>query len=412
MKTLFLDCSMGAAGDMLGAALLDLFGDKDAMVAKLNAIGVPGVEYVLEQTKKCGIAAAHLRVLVNGHEEGVHETHTHGHNDEHGHHHGHHEHDHEEHDHDGHHHDGHEHHHEHRSLKDVLALADGLALPPAVAGDVREVFTLIGEAEAGVHGGSLDTVHFHEVGSLDALADIAAVALLLAELMPDRIVASPVNLGSGHVHCAHGTLPIPAPCTAALLKGIPAYADAEICGELCTPTGAALLRHFAVDFAPMPQMTISAIGYGAGTKDFPRANFLRAFLGEGEGDGAGRDTVCQFRCAIDDMTAEEFGFAAERIMADGALDVCMIPALMKKGRPGTILEVLCKPGARDRIAGSIFRNTTTIGMREEIVGRRILARREEILQTPLGAIRRKISEGGDVRREKFEYDDLKGAAGL
>lgn len=396
MRTLYLDCSMGVAGDMLSAALLGLFPEREreAMLAKLNAIGIHGVEYVLEPTAKCGIAALHLSVRVHGHEEG----------------------------------EEHHHHHEHRSLHDVLGIIDGLALPPAVADDVRAVYALIGEAEAKAHGGSQDAVHFHEVGALDAIADISATALLIAELKPDRIVASPVNCGSGFVHCAHGVLPVPAPCTAALLEGLPSRMDPEIDGELCTPTGAALVRHFAKSFGPMPAMALQGVGYGAGKKDFSnRANFLRAFIGEQPaGKPAGTEQgaapigsvpasfeageVCQFRCAIDDMTAEEFGFAAERIMADGALDVCMIPALMKKGRPGTILEVLCKPEDRDAIAASIFRNTTTLGLREEIVRRRVLERREDAIETPLGRIRRKFAFGEGVAKAKAEYEDLAAAA--
>jgi uncharacterized protein (TIGR00299 family) protein len=436
---------MGAAGDMLSAALLGLCPDREAMLAKLNAIGIHGVEYVLEPATKCGIAALHLSVRVHGHEEGEehHESpissiqypvsriqsqisnlksqisdfssdSTISH---------------------------HHHHHEHRSLKEVMGIIDGLALPPAVADDVRAVYALIGEAEAKAHGGNLDAVHFHEVGALDAIADISATALLIAELKPDRIVASPVNCGSGFVHCAHGVLPVPAPCTAELLEGVPSHMDPEIDGELCTPTGAALVRHFAESFGPMPAMALQGVGYGAGKKDFDkRANFLRAFIGEepagkpagtgqgeaavgfeaGTGQGAVKDapqpagteqgTVCQFRCSIDDMTAEEFGFAAERIMADGALDVCMIPALMKKGRPGTILEVLCRTEDRDAIAASIFRNTTTIGLREETVRRRVLERREDAVETPLGRIRRKFAFGEGVAKAKAEYEDLAAAA--
>ncbi|MBR3085537.1 MAG: nickel pincer cofactor biosynthesis protein LarC [Kiritimatiellae bacterium] len=406
MNTLFIDCSMGAAGDMLGAALLELVADRDAFVAKLNAIGVPGVRYALERTTKCGIAASQLHVSVNGAEEGEpdgHHHHGHGHEHEHGHGHEH------EHDHDHGHDHGHEHHHEHRSLKDVLAIVDGLGIPPAVAEDVRATFRLVAEAESAAHGGSPDSVHFHEVGALDAIADIAAVSLLVAELKPGRVVASPVNCGSGFVRCAHGTLPVPAPCTAALLKGVPSYIDPAIDGELCTPTGAALLRHFAKEFAPMPVMRVTAIGYGAGRKDFARANFLRAFVGEEE-SAPGRDSVCQFRCAIDDMTAEEFGFAAARVMEAGALDVCMVPALMKKGRPGTILEVLCRPADADRISDCIFANTTTLGLREQLVGRRILERREETVSTPFGRIRRKISTRAGVERSKFESDDLSAVA--
>lgn len=377
---LHFDCSMGAAGDMLSAALADLSVDPDCVVARLNAIGVPGVRYSLETVTRCGVSARRMAVKVHGEEEG------HCRNDDH---------------HHGHGHGGH--HHHHATLADVFGIIGQLSLPGAVAEEVRGIYRLLGEAEAAVHGASADTVHFHEVGMLDAIADIAAVALLISELGPGRITATPVNLGSGSVACAHGVLPVPAPCTARLLEGIPSFGDASIDGELCTPTGAAILRHYAESFGAMPLMAVRRTGHGAGGRDFPKANIVRAFLGDA--DTSMRDEVCEFRCAIDDMTAEEFAFAAERILGDGALDVCMIPALMKKGRPGTVLEVLCAADMRDAVAGSIFRNTTTIGLRERIVGRRILERREETVETPLGAVRRKVSTGDGVVRTKIEYDD-------
>lgn len=400
-KTLHLDCSAGAAGDMLAAALLDLMPDKEAALARLNAIGVPGAAYAAEEVLRGGFAARRLVVRVHGHEEEA--PHDHGH--DHGHHHGHH----------------HEHHHEHRTLADVLGVIDGLSLPPPVADHVRAVFALLAEAEARVHGGSRDTVHFHEVGALDAVADISAVALLLSELAPERVTASPVNLGAGTVHCAHGVLPVPAPCTAALLEGVAAFAGDPADGERCTPTGAALLRHFVGAFAQMPPMTVLATGCGAGTKDLPQANVLRAFLGEDVGGdvcpaaeaGAGdarRDEVCELRCAIDDMTAEDLAFAADAIRAAGALDVLLVPALMKKGRPGTLLEVLCRPADREAVAQAVFRNTTTLGLREATVGRRVLSRRTVTAATPLGAIRVKVAEGYGVRRAKPEFDDLAAAA--
>lgn len=405
-KTIFLDCSRGAAGDMLAAALLDLTPDPAAALGRLNALGIPGVEYESETVMRGGFAARRLVVSVHGHEEG------HGHHhDGHGHHHDDHGHHHDDH---GHHHDDHGHHHEHRTLGDVLSVIDSLSLPKQVAGHVREVFALLAGAEARVHGGSRDTVHFHEVGALDAVADISAVALLLDELAPDSVMASPVNLGGGTVECAHGVLPVPAPCTAALLEGVAAFGGEPSDGELCTPTGAALLRHFAVAFAPMPPMMVCGTGLGAGSRDTARPNIVRAFLGEvatgaGVADGADpalRDEVCELRCAIDDMTAEDLAFAAESIRAAGALDVLLVPALMKKGRPGTILEVLCRPGDADAVAAAVFRNTTTLGLREATVGRRVLRRRAETAQTPLGAIRVKIAEGYGVSRAKPEFDDL------
>lgn len=400
-KTLFLDCSMGAAGDMIAAALIGLFDDPGAILAALNSMGIPHTTFAIKHVRKCGIAATHLAVRVHGEEECAgdiaHESAPHhGHGGDH----------------------GHGHHHAHSGLADIFATIDGLALPAKVAGEAREIYRLLADAEAHVHGGSPDSIHFHEVGSLDAIADIAAVALMVNALSPDEIVATPVNTGMGSVRCAHGILPVPAPCTARLLEGMPAYSDGITEGELCTPTGAALLKHYVARFGQMPGMTISRCGVGAGMKDFEKANILRAFIGSGatreaapeSGETARRDEVCEFRCSIDDMTAEEFAFAAQRLMEAGALDVCMVPALMKKGRPGTILEVLCRVADRDAIARHIFKNTTTIGIRETIVGRRILLRREETVETPLGAVRRKISSGEGVLRVKSDYDDVAGIA--
>lgn len=373
---------------MISAALADLSGDPRAAVQRLNAIGIPGVRYSLEDVTRCGIAAKRMVVEVNGVVEGA------GHHDHHDHHDHSHHHDHPHH---------YDHPHHHATLADVFAIIDRLALPREVADDVRGIYRSLAEAEASVHGSSADAVHFHEVGMLDAVADISAAALLIAEISPGTITASPVNLGSGTVACAHGVLPIPAPCTAKLLEGIPSFGDTSIDGELCTPTGAALIRRYAKSFGGMPPMAIRKTGCGAGGREFHKANIVRAFLGD-----AGQslsDEVCEFKCSIDDMTAEEFAFAAERIFAAGALDVCMIPALMKKGRPGTVLEVLCATSMRDAVARSIFANTTTIGLRERIVGRRVLERREERVETPLGAVRRKISSGDGIVRAKVEYDD-------
>lgn len=403
MKILHIDCSRGAAGDMLAAALLDLMPDSTAAIARLNAIGVPGVEYATETVTRCGFAARRLVVRVHGQEEGHGDDHHHGHDHhhEHGHHHGH------EHD--------HHHHHGHRTLAEIMAVIDGLSLPVKVADHVREVFSLLAGAEARVHGGSPDTVHFHEVGALDAVADISAVSLLLDALAPERITASPVNLGAGTVECAHGVLPVPAPCTAMLLDGVAAFGGEPSDGELCTPTGAALLRHFAGAYGPMPQMTMRSAGLGAGSRDTARPNILRAFMGETDGaaaDPALRDEVREMRCAIDDMTAEDLAFAAEAIRAAGALDVLLVPALMKKGRPGTIVEVLCRPCDSDAVAAAVFRNTTTLGLRETAIGRRVMRRREETAQTPLGAIRVKVAEGYGVQRAKPEFDDLAAAYGV
>jgi uncharacterized protein (TIGR00299 family) protein len=247
-------------------------------------------------------------------------------------------------------------------------------------------------------------VHFHEVGTLDAVADIAGFCLLLHLLAPEKIVASPVRTGFGSVKCAHGVLPVPAPATARLLLGVPTESGA-IEGELCTPTGAALVRTFASSFGPRPPMTVQKIGLGMGKKEFPAANCVRAFLGE-SAEEEGSDVIFELACNVDDMTAEALAFAAERVLAAGALDVFMTPVIMKKGRPGTLFTALCRPEDRDRLIKEIFRHTTTLGVRYIKKERAVLNRRVETVDTPLGLVHKKTAEGFGVTREKYEYDDL------
>ena len=213
---------------------------------------------------------------------------------------------------------------------------------------------------------------------------------------------SHVHVGSGHVHCAHGILPVPAPATAHILKGIPIYGG-EIDGELCTPTGAALLRHFATRFGPIPVMRTSAIGYGMGKKDYEQANCVRVLLGEREDK---RDTVTVLSCNVDDMTAEEIGYATERLFESGAREVYTVPIGMKKNRPGTLIRVICSTSDRERLVKLIFRYTTTIGIRESEMRRFILERRLETRYTRFGKVRVKKVSGYGVAREKIEYDDL------
>ena len=374
MRTLYFDCAMGAAGDMLTAALLELLPEPGAFLAGLDALRLPGIEYRTERVSKCGILGTQVSVLIHGHEAA-------GPAD--GHHHG-------------------EEHHPHTDLHSLRRRIASLPLSERVRQDVLAVYDLLAEAESAVHGVPVTDIHFHEVGTLDALADITAVCMLMDCLAPDEIVVSPIHVGSGQVRCAHGILPVPAPATAHLLKGVP-ICGGDIAGELCTPTGAALLKHFAVRFGPMPAMRVSAIGYGMGKKDFDRANCVRALLGETE---ERRGTVAVLSCNLDDMTAEELGFAMDRLFEQGALEVYTVPVGMKKNRPGTLLQVICSADDRERMAALIFRYTTTLGIREEQMDRYILDRSVESVQTPEGEVRLKRSEGFGVRRQKIEYDDL------
>ena len=396
MKTLYLDCSMGAAGDMLQAALFELLDDREAFLEKINNLGLEGVTVKPIPMTKCGILGTHMDVLVNGESEGeMQEAHEHHHNhDEHDH-----SHDHLDHHHD---HEDHDHHHHHASMKDIENIIDGLNVSDTVKANAKKVYALIAEAESHAHGGDVSAIHFHEVGTLDAIADVTINCMLLEELKPEKIVASPVNVGSGHVHCAHGILPVPAPATAYILRDIPMYSG-HIKSELCTPTGAALLKTFADSFAEMPVMTVGKIGYGMGRKDFEQANCVRAFLGDTKEDS---EQIVELSCNVDDMTPEKIGFATEEFLKAGALEAYTVPVGMKKSRPGILLSVICREDKKDKMVELIFKHTTTLGIREN-VSRRYALKREIITKdTRFGNIRIKRSEGFGVTREKIEYEDL------
>lgn len=277
-----------------------------------------------------------------------------------------------------------------------------MTLPVKVQDDIMAVYTLIAEAESHVHGVPVTEIHFHEVGTMDAIADITAVCLLMDRLQPDKVVVSPIHVGSGQVCCAHGILPVPAPAAAYILKDVPVYGG-SVRGELCTPTGAALLKHFATDFGAMPVMKTRAIGYGMGRKDFEAANCVRALLGEGQDE---TDEVLELSCNVDDMTAESVGFAMERLFEGGALEVYTAAIGMKKSRPGTLIRVMCTEKTRRQMLELLFAHTTTLGVREMKTHRYILNRRLDTLNTSFGAVRCKVSEGYGVRRLKYEYEDI------
>lgn len=377
MRVLYLDCSMGAAGDMLMAALYELLDDKPAFLDAMRALGLPGIEITAEPAVKCGITGTHMKVLVHGEEEldALHEQ-------EHGH--------------------GHEHTHHHTGLHDIEHLLSHLDLPQAVQTDALAVYRLIAGAESKVHGTTVDQIHFHEVGTLDALADVVGVCLLMHLLSAEKVFCSNVHVGCGQVRCAHGILPVPAPATALLLEGVPIYGGA-VSGELCTPTGAALLRRFVTKFGPMPPLCIGKIGYGMGTKDFEAANCVRAMLGRSD---AQPEQIVELCCNLDDMTPEEVGFAMERLFDAGALDVFTTPIGMKKNRPGVLLTCMCREDDREAMLRTIFRHTSTLGVRVSVCDRYTLSRRQYAVQTPDGEIRVKESSGWGVLRHKAEFEDL------
>nr|MDD6335843.1 nickel pincer cofactor biosynthesis protein LarC [bacterium] len=402
MKTLYLECAMGAAGDMLCAALLEVCPDPDAFLKAFHALGIPGVSLSRTTAQTCGITGTHVTVSVNGQVEDALQAHAHlhGHEDDHGH----------AHSHDAEH--GHTHEHEHAphahaALGDIQHLISHLHAPQAVLNHAQQVYGLIAQAESRAHGRPVDQVHFHEVGALDAVADVVACCLLMDMIAPDRVIVSPIHVGSGQVKTAHGVLPVPAPATAHILMGCPTYCG-QIQGELCTPTGAALIKHFANSFGPMPSMAVTAIGYGVGTKQFAAANCVRAFLGDvAQGEN---DALAQLSCNLDDMTPEAIAFAGEQLFSLGALDVFSTPIQMKKGRPGVLLTCICAPEDADRLAEGMLRHTTTLGVRKQLLGRYRMARNMGTVQTPYGPIRIKYAQGYGQQKAKPEYEDIARAA--
>lgn len=403
MKTLYIDCGMGAAGDMLSGALLEILPDQEGTLKELNAMGIPGVIYKQRIVEKCGVRGTAFEVTVYDEEEVADipmtpkkNGHHHGHDEVHG-----------------------------NTLVKIEGIVKKIKVDQDIKNEVLAIYKMLADAESQVHGEAVDLIHFHEVGAMDAIADITAFCYMLKKLAPDRIIASPVHVGTGQVKCSHGILPVPAPATALILKGIPIYSSI-IKGELCTPTGAALLKHFVDKFDDMPLMRTTAIGYGMGKKDFDRANCVRMMLGEGENSFGGanfssstketisvkdatkneQDDIAELICNIDDMSAEEIGFASDKIMTAGALDVFTVSIGMKKFRPGTELHVLCTVADKDNMVAMLFGLTSTLGIRETLYHRYILNRNIEIIDTPCGEVRKKIADGYGVIRTKYEYEDL------
>lgn len=370
MKTLYFDCSMGAAGDMLTGALLELYPDKDGFIARMNSILAGRAVMSAAPDVKCGVTGTHVTVLIDGEEE----------------------------------HEGAEyrHHHHHTCISEIIGFISSADVPEKVRRDAVNVYRIIAGAEGHVHGRPVENVHFHEVGSIDALADVLSVCLLMYLLAPERVCASPVNVGGGTVKCAHGVLPVPAPATEYILRGIPVYSG-EIKSELCTPTGAALLQYFVSDFGPMPAMRVTAAGYGTGTRDFKVLNAVRVLMGETQEQSA---EVLELSCNIDDMSAEELGFAMDELLSAGALDVWFTAIGMKKCRPATMLSCLCREDQREAIVRCIFKNTTTLGVRDRSCRRHTLERSSYVKDGPDGPVSFKCAEGWGVRREKPEYEDM------
>ncbi len=407
MKTLYLDCNMGIAGDMFLAALLELTDLPERWVADLNALGIPQVRIRAGREIKSGISGTKVRVMIGGQEElseddpggdaDLHHDQAHHDDQLHSSHH---------------HHDHHRHHdhHHHAGLQDIQAMISGLkGLPEAARSDALEVFGYLAEAESQVHGVPVDQIHFHEVGNLDAVADIVSVCWLMRSLAVEQVISSPIHVGSGQVRCAHGILPVPAPATALLLQGMPMYGG-QIRGELCTPTGAALLKKYVQGFGGIPQMRLLKTGYGLGTKDFEIPNLLRVMLGEADEPDSETesttDRVYEMRCNLDDMTAEDIAFVQELLLEHGALEVYTLPCGMKKGRPGVVLNCLCRSEQKDSLIQLMLTHTTTLGVRFVLMDRYVLARTIDTVETPFGPVRVKQALGRGIIKEKPEFDDL------
>ncbi|MDR2648382.1 MAG: nickel pincer cofactor biosynthesis protein LarC [Clostridiales bacterium] len=384
MKMLFIECNMGAAGDMLMAALYELLDDKNGFIETINSLGLADVK--AEPVVKKGITGTRIHVTINGIEEETSDAepgaHAHAHE--------------------------HNHAHSHTSMADIEGLIHSLRLSDNVKNNITAVYKLIADAEASAHGVPVSEIHFHEVGTRDAVADIAGVCMLMERLTPDQVVISPVHVGSGFVRCDHGLMPVPAPATAFLLRGVPTYGG-HIRGELCTPTGAALLKHFGDSFGPMPIMRVSKIGYGMGAKDFEAANCVRVFWGETE-DSAANGQVAELRCNLDDMTGEAIGYAFQVLINAGARDVFTLPIQMKKDRPGVLLTCLCDVDKADYFAGLILKHTSTFGVRKTVCERYMLDREIKTVSTDYGEIRLKTGKGYGVSRYKAEYEDIADAA--
>ncbi len=369
MTTAYFDCFAGAAGDMLVGALLDAGASLDTIRQAIAPFAIEGYELTATPVQRNGIAATKFDVLVDPDAPQP-----------------------------------------HRHLSDITDLIDNAALSAPVAERAHSVFVRLAEAEAYVHGCGINEVHFHEVGAVDSIVDIVAACIALEELGIDRIVCSPIAVGSGTVKCDHGVLPVPTPATARMLCDAPVLAGPNP-GEATTPTGAALLTALAESFGPMPAMDLTAAGVGAGTRDeTPAANIVRVFLGQAA-DCASMDAVVELTANLDDCTGELLGATIELLLARGALDAWVTPATMKKSRPAWILSVLTRPADVPLMEDTIFAETPTLGIRRHTAMRTMLQRRQELVETAFGPIRVKVaSRDGVELTVKPEFDDCQAAA--
>jgi hypothetical protein len=383
MRTLAFDGRMGASGDMVLGALLAAGADRDAL-APVEAADALDIEYVVRPVEKCGISATAVDVVFgDSHDEDGDGEHGHGHPEDHSHgDHSHHGNPHDEHSHHDHSHDGHDHTHAEghgptRTYGEVVDIVESLDLPAGVAADALAIFEVLGEAEAAVHGTELSETAFHEVGADDAIADVVGAALLLADLDPERVVTTPLATGGGTVATSHGTYPVPVPAVVEIAERAGwSLGGGPVDRELLTPTGAAILAVAADGVERLPTLDVTASGYGAGGYDFDdRPNVLRAVVGDG-GEGLRRDDITVLETNLDDATPEVLGGLQETLTEAGARDVSVLPATMKKSRPGHLVKVIAKPEDAERVARRLAEETGTLGVREHGAGHRWVADRE------------------------------------
>lgn len=412
MKILYFDCFSGISGDMTIGALLDLGIDREVFLKELSKLDLDGYRIEITEKTVMGISGTDFNVVLTddrepGRSNGL--DHDNGHASDHEH----------EHTHDHVHGHSHEHSHEHphdhshsgteRNLPDIERIFDRSSLSDSVKAFSKRVFREIAEAEARVHGKSVNEVHFHEVGAVDSIVDIAGVAICLELLGAEKVISSVLHDGSGFISCRHGVIPVPVPAVMEMLSGsgIPLVSE-DVGTELVTPTGMGLIKCLASGFGPCPPMTVERTGYGHGKRETGRLNALRVILGETyekqTGDG---DEIAIMETNMDDVSGETLGYTMSRLMDAGALDAFYTPIYMKKNRPAYMLTVLAKPGTEDLLADIVFRETTTLGIRTHYAGRRFMDRKIVNVSTPYGQARVKVATCGDIKKASPEYEDCR-----
>jgi uncharacterized protein (TIGR00299 family) protein len=383
VKIAYFDCFSGLSGDMALGALLDAGLPLADLRSALGGLALGDAHVHAKKVLRAGVSATKFTVHAHKHDQHSHDHETHHH------------------DHGEHHHD----HGEHRSLPEIFRLIDQSSLTPSARDRAKAMFQRLAEAEASIHQMPVDRVHLHEVGAIDSIMDIVGIAFAMEWVGADRVVCSPLNVGGGMVHSAHGLFPVPAPATVKLLGTAPIYSG-NVQKELVTPTGALIATEFAASFGPIPSMTVEQVGYGAGDRDDPSTpNVVRVLIGQTAERAAG-ERVTVVECEIDDMNPQIFGVAMERLYAAGAVEVFYVPVQMKKNRPGTLLTVIVPPEKLAAITDVIFRETTTIGLRHYEAERECLAREIVSVETPLGPVRFKVSRrDGRIVTATPEFDD-------